>query len=109
MRRAAECRPCVLGDLDGALVLLGASPERRAAVVAEGTARFDATWPQNRIPGEHICDAHRLLKRALTLPHPFEEARGRANDVGIELAAEMAAQAPAEPIERLRYFARWAI
>src|SRR5262249_35193987 len=109
MRRAAECRPCVLGDLDGALVLLGAPPDRRAAVVAEGTAQFDATWPQNRIPGEHICDAHRLLKRALGLPHPFEEARSRANAVGMQIAAEIAARAPAEGPERLHWFVRWAI
>jgi damage-control phosphatase, subfamily I len=109
MRRAPECRPCVLGDLDGALVLLGAPPDQRAVVVAEGTAEFDATWPQNRIPGEHICDAHRLLKRALNMPHPFEEARSRANAVGIQIAKEIAARAPAGDVDRLRWFARWAI
>jgi hypothetical protein len=109
MRRAPECRPCVLGDLDGALVLLGTPPERRAQLVAEGTAQLDATWPENRIPGEHICDAHRLLKRALALPHPFEQARSRANEVGMQIAAEIAAQAPEDPLARLRWFARWAI
>ena len=109
MRRAPECRPCVLGDLDGALVLLGAPPERRAAVVAEGTAQFDGTWPQSRIPGEHICDAHRLLKRALGIDHPFEEARARANQVGMQIAADVAKRAPADPLDRLRWFVRWAI
>src|SRR5262249_36865501 len=55
------------------------------------------------------CDAHRLLKRALALPHPFEEARSRANAVGMQIAAEIAAHAPAGGLERLRWFARWAI
>src|SRR5262249_44342514 len=91
------------------LVLLGTPAKQRAQVVAEGTAQFDATWPENRIPGEHICDAHRLLKRALALPHPFEQARGRANEVGMKLAAEIAAQAPQDALSRLRWFARWAI
>ena len=86
MRRAPECGPCVLGDLDAVLTLLKTPDQRRAEIVAQGRQELEGTWAQNRIPGEHITDAHRLLKRALGLPHPFEEARSRANQVGLELA-----------------------
>jgi uncharacterized protein with ATP-grasp and redox domains len=111
MRRDPACAPCVLGDLDAVLVLLGTAPERRAEIGAQARATIEETWPENRIPGEHITDAHRLLKRELGLAHPFEEARRRANAVGAALAAEIARGAPpaAQGRERLRWFARWAI
>jgi uncharacterized protein with ATP-grasp and redox domains len=109
MRRAPECRPCVLGDLATTLELLQVAPLRRAEIEREGRAQFEHSFPENRIPGEHIADAHRLLKRALALAHPFADARARANQVGMELAARVAADAPAAPEERLRWFVRWAI
>jgi uncharacterized protein with ATP-grasp and redox domains len=99
----------VLGDLEGALTLLGTPPIRRAEIGAEARQHLEATWDRNRIPGEHIADAHRLLKRALGLPHPFREARERANRVGLALAAEVAALAPADDASRLRWLLRWAI
>src|SRR5438105_4347554 len=103
MRRAPECRPCVLGDLDAALVLLGTGPKRRTEINDRARSDLERTWAQNRIPGEHICDAHRLLKKELGLSHPFEEARARANAVGIKLAAAATATAPTGDAARLAW------
>src|SRR5262249_59711622 len=41
--------------------------------------------------------------------HAFEEAFSRGNAGGMQIAAEIAARAPAEALERLRWFVRWAI
>src|SRR5262245_51101261 len=110
MRRTPECEPCVLGDLDGVLQLLGTEHLRRLEIVDRARVHLRATWPQNRIPGEHIADAHRQLKRDLGLDHPFREARSRANQVGIALAAEAVRSAPPnDELARLRWFVRWAI
>jgi uncharacterized protein with ATP-grasp and redox domains len=99
----------VLGDLDAVLEILGTTAARRVEIGERARAELERTWPENRIPGEHIADAHRLLKRELALPHPFERARARANQVGLELAAAAARQAPSDPGERLLHFVRWAI
>jgi uncharacterized protein with ATP-grasp and redox domains len=101
----------VLGDLDAVLQILGTTPERRAEIGERARVDLERTWPLNRIPGEHIAEAHRLLKRELGLPHPFERARARANQVGLQLAAEAARRAPSErdPAGRLLHFIRWAI
>ncbi|HJZ86290.1 MAG TPA: ARMT1-like domain-containing protein [Polyangia bacterium] len=110
MRRDPACEPCVLDDLSAVLELLGTVPAQRLAIVGQARAQLAATWSKNRIPGEHIADAHRLLKRALGLPHPFREARQRANQVGLELAAQAARDAPAgDDRARLGWLVRWAI
>ena len=62
-------------------------------------------------PSHHITEVHRILKRLTGQAEPFAQRRRQANDAGLRIAARVAEQAGAmaDPADRFRYLALWAL
>jgi damage-control phosphatase, subfamily I len=110
VKAEAICASCVLHDLVGALDRLAITGEARARVVRESLRhladRFDLAQP----PSTHITAVHRILKRETGIALPFAALRTRCNEVGLQVAAQVAREAAAlAPAARFHLLVRWAI
>jgi damage-control phosphatase, subfamily I len=110
VKAEAICASCVLHDLVGALERLGVEEEVRARVVRESLRHLAATFDCEQPPATHITAVHRILKRETGIALPFAALRARCNEVGLEVAAQVAREAAAlPPAERFALLVRWAI
>lgn len=110
MRTVPECLTCILGDVYAAAQQTtdGETALRVArAACAYLSSHFDFTVP----PSYHITEVHRILKRLTGQAEPFAQRRRQANDAGLRIAARVAEQAcaMADPADRFRYLALWAL
>jgi hypothetical protein len=104
------CSSCVLHDLVGALDRLGLAPAVRERIVRRSLAHLAGTFDYSHPPSFHITAVHRILKEESGLALPFAALRARCNEVGMAVAALVAAEARAmAPAERFRFLCRWAI
>ncbi|MBI5479707.1 MAG: DUF89 family protein [Deltaproteobacteria bacterium] len=110
MKSEAICASCVLHDLVGALDRLGIEGEIRARVLRLSLRHLADAFDLGQPPSTHITAVHRILKRETGLAVPFAALRARCNEVGLQVAAQVAREAAALPAdERFRFLARWAI
>ena len=113
MRTGPRCAPCILDDVVGALERLGLPDEVRARTVDGAVAYLARTFragDEGLIPATHITEVHRILKRESGLAVPFSELRERCNEIGLEIARQVAAEAAGlAPRERFRHLVRWSI
>jgi uncharacterized protein with ATP-grasp and redox domains len=83
----------------------------RLAAVRAALALLAETWSYDVPPSYHITAVHRVLKDVAGLPVPFAETRARANEVGLQFAAQATAEAATIEGDRVRFrfLARWAL
>lgn len=110
MRAVPACLTCVLGDAYAAAQQVTSDPAVQLQV-AKGCMRFLAdTFDHDRVPSYYITEAHRILKRVTGVPMPFAESRDQLNQVAMQLADRIHAQADAlEGLRRFRFLALWAL
>jgi hypothetical protein len=110
VKSEAICASCVLHDLVGALDRLGIDGEVRARVLRLSLRHLADAFDLQQPPSTHITAVHRILKRETGLALPFAALRTRCNEVGLQVAAQVALEAAALPAaERFRFLAAWAI
>ena len=110
MKVEVICASCVLHDLVGALDRLDVRGEVRDRVVRHCLRHLADTFDLRQPPSTHITAVHRILKRETGIALPFAALRTRCNEVGREVAAQVARVAAAlAGDERFRFLARWAI
>jgi len=83
------CIPCILDDLVGAIRTLKLSPETSRKVIREALGYLAKGFDGSRPPASYITEIHRTLKRVTGITVPFAEARERANQVCLKLAARI--------------------
>lgn len=106
----ADCRPCVLHDLSGAIDLLGYDDDLRARILVRAEEYLEAHFDEGRLPSHYITAVHRILKREALDPLPFESLREGCNTAGVELAERVAQEVAALPEgERFRTLCAWAV
>ncbi len=106
----ARCRPCILHDLRGAMVLLGYDEGVVGRVMERSTEWLDGDLPAGRLPSAYITGVHRILKEEAGDPLPFRELREGCNRIGSELAERVAVDVAAlPPEERFAMLCRWAV
>jgi len=111
MLTVPACLPCIVGDVQSAAFQCVPDEAIRLAAVRAALALLSETWCYDVPPSYHITAVHRALKDVAGLPVPFAEARARANEVALRIAAQATAEAAAiqGDRERFRFLARWAL
>ena len=111
MLTVPACLPCIVRDVQAAAFQCVPDDALRLAVVRAALALLSETWSYDVPPSYHITAVHRVLKDVAGLPVPFAEARAQANEVGLQLAAQVTEEAAAirDDRERFRFLARWAL
>lgn len=105
-----RCYPCILGDLAGALELVGADEETALRVMAEVNAFLHAEGPKRKPPSYYITEAHRALKRETGIREPFAELRRRTNEIGRDLRNRIKQGLDGlGDIERFREIVMWCV
>jgi len=110
MRAVPACLTCVLGDVYAAAQQVTADPAVQLRV-AKDCMRFLAdTFGHERVPSYYITEVHRILKRDTGVPMPFAESRSRLNQVAMQIAEQIQAQAESlDGLRRFRFLALWAL
>ena len=93
MKTVDLCSSCVLHDLVGALDRLELAPEVRARIVRRSLEHLARAFDYSHPPSFHITAVHRILKEETGLALPFAALRERCNEVGMAVAARVAAEA----------------
>ncbi|MBU0490702.1 MAG: DUF89 family protein [Chloroflexi bacterium] len=111
MLTISACLPCIIDDAQAASALCVPDEDLRLTVDCAVLEHLREHWSYDVPPSYHITAVHRIIKRVAGLPTPFAEARRRANEVGLHMAAQVTAEAAAIPDDaaRFRFLARWAL
>jgi len=110
MRLTSRCYACILGDLAGALELVGADEETSLRVMAEAAGFLHREGSKRKPPSYYITEAHRALKRETGIAEPFANLRRRTNEIGVALKNRIAGQtANLSPRERFREIVLWCV
>ena len=110
MKTVPACLTCILGDVYAAAQQITRDPAVQLRV-AKDCMRFLAdTFSHERVPSYYITEVHRILKRDTGVAMPFAESRNQLNQVAMELAPTIQAQAERlEGLARFRLLALWAL
>lgn len=110
MKTVPACLACILGDVYAAAGQV-AKNEAEALQVAKDSMTFlAAEFGLERVPSYYITEVHRILKRDTGVAVPFAESRRQLNEVGLEIARRVWAEAERrEGLERFRFLATWAL
>lgn len=110
MLAVAKCAGCVLDDLAGALDLLPVRDEVKEEVVSKAIFHLSENFDFSTAPSTFITAVHRILKQVTGIALPFADLRRRCNEVGVEQARKVSAEAAGmDPDERFAFLVRWAI
>lgn len=110
MRTVPACLTCILGDVYAAAQQVTPDPVVQLQV-AKNCMKFLAdTFGYERVPSYYITEVHRILKRDTGVAMPFAESRTQLNQVAMQLAGEIQAQADMlDGLRRFRHLALWAL
>lgn len=110
MLLVAQCYPCILDDLKGALELLGVEEHLFHDIMIRAVRMLEAEGPARKYPSHYITEAHRILKKATGLETPFADLREKTNLVGIETAKKLRNDISGlPPSERFRTAVTWCV
>lgn len=110
MKTTPTCLTCVLGDVYAAARQVTPDESTPLKVARDAMTFLAETFDHVRVPSYYITEVHRILKRDTGIAVPFEESRRQLNQVALQIAARL--QAEAEGLEaagRFRFLARWAL
>jgi hypothetical protein len=110
MRAVPACLTCVLGDVYAAAQQVTSDAAVQLRVVKDCMKFLAETFGHERVPSYYITEVHRILKRDTGVPMPFVESRNRLNQVAMQLAEQIQAQAERlDGLRRFRFLALWAL
>jgi len=104
MKAQNVCIPCILDDLVGATRILKLPPDVSRRVIREALGFLAKNFDGSRPPAFYITEVHRILKKVTGITVPFAEARERANQVCLKLAAKIRGEI--KSLADLEYFRR---
>ncbi|MFB3816650.1 MAG: DUF89 domain-containing protein [Candidatus Methylomirabilales bacterium] len=110
MKTVPACLACILGDVYAAAGQVAASEAEALRVAKDSMAFLAAEFGLERVPSHYITEVHRILKRDTGVAVPFAESRRQLNEIGLEIARRLWAEAQArEGLARFRSLATWAL
>jgi uncharacterized protein with ATP-grasp and redox domains len=110
MNTVPACLTCVLGDVYAAAHQVTQDPAVQLRVATDCMRFLADTFGHERVPSYYITEVHRILKRDTGVAMPFAESRDQLNQVAMELAPKIQAQAERlEGLPRFRCLAMWAL
>jgi len=101
------CVACVFDDLEGAIRLLVDSEDTANQIMQQALHFVARDYALGKVPSYYITGVHRIFKQVTGIAMPFATLRRRANEVGLRITERLVL--PADPQERFRYLAGWAI
>jgi uncharacterized protein with ATP-grasp and redox domains len=110
MRTVPACLTCILGDVYAAAQQVAPDPATHLTVARDCLAYLADTFGHEQVPSSYITEVHRILKRATGVATPFAESRDQLNQVAMQLAGQIQAQAEKlAGLPRFRFLASWAL
>ena len=110
MRAVPACLTCILGDVYAAAQQVTRDPVVQLQVAKDCMKFLADTFGYERVPSYYITEVHRILKRDTGVAMPFAESRTQLNQVAMQLAGEIQAQADMlDGLRRFRHLALWAL
>jgi hypothetical protein len=99
-----------LGDVYAAAQQVTPDPVVQLQVAKDCMKFLADTFGYERVPSYYITEVHRILKRDTGVAMPFAESRTQLNQVAMQLAGEIQAQADMlDGLRRFRHLALWAL
>jgi uncharacterized protein with ATP-grasp and redox domains len=110
MKTVPACLACILGDVYAAAGQVAKDEAQALRVARDAMAFLSAEFGLERVPSYYITEVHRILKRDTGVAVPFAESRRQLNQIGLEIARRIWAEAERrEGPERFRFLATWAL
>ena len=110
MRTTPTCLTCILGDVYAAAQQVTPDVGIQLKVARDAMEFLAGSFGHERVPSYYITEVHRILKRDTGVPMPFAESRRQLNQVAMEIAADIQAEAERrEGLARFRFLALWAL
>ena len=110
MRTTPTCLTCILGDVYAAAQQVTPDVGIQLKVARDAMEFLAGSFGHERVPSYYITEVHRILKRDTGVPMPFAESRRQLNQVALEIAADIQAEAERrEGLARFRFLALWAL
>jgi damage-control phosphatase, subfamily I len=110
MRTTPTCLTCILGDVYAAAQQVTADVPTQLKVAKDAMEFLAGSFGHERVPSYYITEVHRILKRDTGVAIPFAESRRQLNQVAMEIAKHLQAEAEKlEGLARFRYLALWAL
>jgi damage-control phosphatase, subfamily I len=110
MRSTPTCLTCVLGDVYAAAQQVTPDVGIQLKVARDAMEFLAGSFGHERVPSYYITEVHRILKRDTGVPMPFAESRRQLNQVAMDIAANIQAEAERrEGLARFRFLALWAL
>jgi uncharacterized protein with ATP-grasp and redox domains len=109
MKTVPPCLTCVLGDVYAAAEQV-ADSATALRVAAKSMTFLAERFGYERVPSYYITEVHRILKREAGLDMPFAESRTQLNQIAMEIALRVRAEAESlDGPARFRHLALWAL
>ena len=110
MRTTPTCLTCILGDVYAAAQQVTPDVGLQLKVARDAMSFLAGSFGHERVPSYYITEVHRILKRDTGVGVPFAESRRRLNQVAMEIAAQVQAEAVRlDGAARFRHLALWAL
>ena len=110
MRTTPTCLTCVLGDVYAAAQQVTPDVGTQLKVAKDAMEFLAGSFGHERVPSYYITEVHRILKRVTGVAMPFAESRRQLNQVAMEIAGHLQAEAERlEGLARFRFLALWAL
>lgn len=110
MRTTPTCLTCVLGDVYAAARQVTPDVQTQLKVAKDAMEFLAGSFGHEKVPSYYITEVHRILKRDTGVATPFAESRRQLNQVAMEIAVRLQAEAEKlEGLARFRFLALWAL
>ena len=110
MRTTPTCLTCVLGDVYAAARQVTRDVQTQLKVAKDAMEFLAGSFGHEKVPSYYITEVHRILKRDTGVATPFAESRRQLNQVAMEIAVRLQAEAEKlEGLARFRFLALWAL
>ncbi len=110
MKAVPACLACILGDVYAAAGQVARSEGEALRVARDAMMFLAREFGLERVPSHYITEVHRILKRDTGVAVPFAESRRQLNEIGLQIAGRIWAEAERrEGLARFRFLAAWAL